>query len=177
MTVFCKKKFNVSPFNCNITYVHIHLQENLLRNVLRSPEVNHGRKSLSCHQAFFYSRDLGLEKRINKVEQNSLLNIAPRLHGKKTSLNTTRTVTWFEKSVLEERAVTNSCSRLEEINTKQLKEEYKFWQPEDETRDDDHKHGSGLPWNLASNKNGASLGDAVMYDEIKSLFAHVTQAF
>ena len=52
----------------------LHLQENLLRNILRSPEVNHGRKSLSCHQAFFYSRDLGLEKRINKVEQNTVLN-------------------------------------------------------------------------------------------------------
>ena len=40
----------------------------------------------------------------------------------------------------------------------------------------DKEHGSDLPWNLASNKEGASLGDALMYDEIKSLFAQASQA-
>ena len=68
--IICKKKLMSL---LSVAILHIHLQENLLRNVLRSPEVNRGRKSLSCHQAFFYSRDLELEKRINKVEQTSVL--------------------------------------------------------------------------------------------------------
>ena len=74
------------------------------------------------------------------------LIIAPRLHGKKTSLHTIHTVTWFEKSVIKERSVTNSCSRLEEINTN--------WKKNINLRKTfltaggrDKEYESELPWN------------------------------
>ena len=60
--------------------------------------------------------------------------------------------------------------RVEEINTKQVKENDKP-QKTFLKRENTYKRGSNFPWNLASHKKGASLGDPLMYDEIKRLLA------
>ena len=54
----------------SIAILHIHLQENLLRNVLRSPEVNRGRKFLSCHQAFFLQQRPWIRKENKQSRAN-----------------------------------------------------------------------------------------------------------